>query len=49
VTGSAKLSEYNPTTKKTSTRSWTFSLPFNLIGIDQGDQNWWADDWGEEN
>ena len=46
-TGSAKLSEVNPTTKKTSTRTWTFSLPFNLIGIDQGDQDWWADDWGE--
>ena len=31
-------------TKKT--RKWTFSAPFNLLGVDQGAIDWWADDWG---
>ena len=29
-----------------ATRNWTFSAPFNLIGNDPGDIDWWADDWG---
>ncbi|MDO5317100.1 MAG: Calx-beta domain-containing protein [bacterium] len=28
------------------TRKWTFSAPFNLLGIDQGAVDWWLDDWG---
>lgn len=47
-TQAVKVSDYNETTKRTTTRSWTFSAPFNLLGIDQGDIDWWADDWGEE-
>ena len=47
-TQSVKVSDYNEATKKTTTRSWTASLPFNLVGIDQGDVDWWADDWGEQ-
>lgn len=27
-------------------RKWTLSMPFNLLGIDQGDVDWWADDEG---
>ena len=39
---------------KTVKRKWTFSAPFNLLGIDQGEPDWWADDaawnpdWGAE-
>ena len=29
------------------TRSWTMSLPFNLMAVDQGEPDWYADDWGE--
>lgn len=29
-------------------RKWTFSAPFNLLGIDQGTIDWWADDWGSQ-
>ena len=25
----------------------TASMPFNLLGVDQGEPDWWADDWGE--
>ena len=46
-TQSVKVTDVNENTGKTSTRNWTFSLPFNLVGIDQGDIDWWADDWGE--
>jgi len=46
-TKSVKVTDVNEDTGKTSTRNWTFSLPFNLISIDQGDVDWWADDWGE--
>ena len=27
-------------------RKWTFSAPFNLVGDDQGEPDWYADDWG---
>ncbi len=37
----------NPDTKRSVTRKWTWSAPFNLIGVDRGDVDWWADDWGE--
>ena len=47
-TKAVKVTDENEETGKTSTRNWTFSLPFNLVGIDQGDIDWWADDWGEE-
>lgn len=47
-TQSVKVSDYNEATKKTTTRSWTCSLPFNLVGVDQGEVDWWADDWGEQ-
>lgn len=46
-TKAIKVTDEDSETGKTSTRNWTFSLPFNLIGIDQGDIDWWADDWGE--
>lgn len=46
-TQSVKLSDYNESTKKTTTRTWTFSAPFNILGEDQGEPDWWADDWGE--
>lgn len=41
-----KLTDENPDTGKKTTRSWNLSLPFNLLGVDQGDVDWWADDWG---
>ncbi len=47
-TKSVTLQDYNEATKRTTSRSWTFSLPFNVIGIDQGEIDWWADDWGTE-
>lgn len=28
------------------TRKWTFSAPFNLLGVEQVGLDWWADDWG---
>lgn len=43
-----KLSSYNEATKRTSTRNWSFSAPFNLLAVDQGEPDWWADDWGEQ-
>lgn len=48
VTQNVKLTDYNETTKRTTTRNWTFSAPFNLVGEDQGDVDWWAEDWGSE-
>ena len=42
-----KVTDVNEDTGKTSTRNWTFSLPFNLLAIDQGEIDPWADDWGE--
>lgn len=36
-----------PGSTRTTKRSWTYSLPFNLIAVDQGEVDWWADDWGE--
>lgn len=47
-TKALKVSDYNETTKRTTTRSWTFSAPFNVLGIDQGEIDWWAEDWGEQ-
>ena len=47
-TKAVKVTDENAETGKKTTRSWTFSLPFNLVGIDQGDIDWWADDWGEQ-
>jgi hypothetical protein len=46
-TQTVKVTDVNEETGKTSTRKWTASLPFNLVGIDQGAVDWWADDWGE--
>lgn len=39
----------NETTGRTSNVSWNWniSLPFNVIGEDQGDIDWWAEDWGD--
>lgn len=45
-TKSFKVTDENPQTGKKSSRSWNFSAPFNILGIDQGDPDWWADDWG---
>lgn len=42
------VTDENPDTGKVTKRKWTFSAPFNVLGIDQGDPDWWADDWGEE-
>ena len=36
----------NPDTGKTVKHAWNFSAPFNILGYDQGDIDWWADDWG---
>ncbi len=33
-------------TEGAKSRKWTFSAPFNVLGVDLGDVNWWADDWG---
>ena len=32
---------------RTKRRNYTASLPFNLLAVDQGEPDWWADDWGE--
>ena len=29
------------------TRKYTSSMPFNILAIDQGEPDWYADDWGE--
>lgn len=42
--GQVKVEDENSGT----TRSWKYSLPFNLMAVDQGDVDWWADDWGED-
>ena len=42
-----KVTDVDQDTGKTSSRNWTFSLPFNLLGIDQGEIDPWADDWGD--
>ena len=46
-TKSLKVTDVNEDTGKTSTRNWSFSLPFNLLGIELDEPDWWADDWGE--
>ena len=46
-TQSVRVSDYNETTGRTTARSITASMPFNLLGVDQGEPDWWADDWGE--
>lgn len=28
-------------------RAWTMSMPFNVMAVDQGEPDWYADDWGE--
>ncbi len=33
---------------KTVTHSWMFSAPFNVRAVDQGEPDWYADDWYEE-
>ena len=38
----------NLDTGKKTNRKWTFSAPFNILGIDQGEPDWWADDWGTQ-
>ena len=37
------------TTLRSGTRSrvWTMSMPFNVMAIDQGEPDWYAEDWGE--
>ncbi len=45
---SVKVTDTNPDTGRTSTRNWTFSLPFNLLAIEQDEPDWWAEDWGED-
>ena len=47
-TQTVKVSDVNPTTGKTTTRSWTGSLPFNILGVERGEPDWWAEDWGED-
>ena len=37
----------DPNTGKKTNRKWIFSAPFNIIGFDLGDVDWWHDDWGE--
>lgn len=31
----------------TKTRKWNCSLPFVIKAVDQGEIDWYADDWGE--
>lgn len=38
---------YEDANGRTKRRNYTASLPFNLLAVDQGDPDWWADDWGE--
>ena len=40
------LVDEDPKTGKKKNRKWTFSAPFNMLGRDQGDIDWWGDDWG---
>ena len=40
------LTETNPSTGRATTRKWTYTAPFDLIGTDLGVVDWWADDWG---
>lgn len=47
-TQTVSKTDEDPETFRKTTRKWIFSAPFNLLGIDQGDSDWWADDWGEE-
>ena len=28
-------------------RAWTISLPFDILAVDQGEPDWYAEDWGE--
>lgn len=46
-TQSVKVTDVNEDTGRTTTRNWTASLPFNILGVNQGDNDWWADDWGD--
>lgn len=34
-------------TEGKKTRAYTASMPFNLLAADQGEPDWYADDWGE--
>lgn len=34
-------------TGRAKRRSYTASLPFNILAVDQGEPDWYADDWGE--
>lgn len=45
-TKSFSVANENPDTGKTVKHTWNFSAPFNILGYDQGDIDWWADDWG---
>lgn len=47
-TRSMTVVDENPETGRKTNRKWTFSAPFNILGIDQGDLDWWADDWGTQ-
>lgn len=40
--------DFNASTGKYGTRSWNCTVPFSLLGADQGEPDWWADDWGSE-
>ena len=42
------VTDENPETGKKTSRKWTFSAPFNVMGVDPGEVDWWADDWGVE-
>lgn len=46
-TKSFSVANENPDTGKTVKHTWNFSAPFNILGYDQGDIDWWADDWGD--
>lgn len=47
ATKALSWSEKNPETGRTVSRKWTWSVPFNVLGIDQGEPDWWAADWGD--
>jgi len=41
-----RLSSYNEATKRTTTRNWTFSAPFDILAVEQPAVDPWEADWG---
>ena len=43
-----KLSSYDAATKRTISRNWTFSAPFDVIAVERPPVDPWDADWGEK-